>query len=271
MSEAGRAVSCGNGHSFDLARQGYLNLLPGRARTGTADTAEMVAARAEFLSRGFLTPLSIAVAEAAVRVNLDPVPGIVLDVGAGTGAHLATVLEASPDRTGIALDISKHAAKRAATAHERADAVVADAWGALPIRDGAAALVLDIFSPRNAEEFRRALHPQGALIVVTPEPDHLRELVEALGLLTIDPDKERRVQEQLSGRFELDERVIVDFELSLDRSAAVAAAAMGPTGAHVTTEELHKRAQAVPEPLTTRAVVGVAVYRPIGDAVACKS
>jgi len=87
------ALRCASGHSFDIARQGYVNLLPGGARPGTADTAEMVAARQAFLTAGHYAPLAGAIADlAAATVAAGPRP-CVLDAGSGPGYYLAAVLD----------------------------------------------------------------------------------------------------------------------------------------------------------------------------------
>ena len=78
-----------------------------------------------------------------------------LDLGAGTGRQLARVLDALPRRHGIALDVSRPALQRAARAHPRIGAVGCDIWGALPVRSAAAALVLNVFAPRNGDEIAR--------------------------------------------------------------------------------------------------------------------
>ena len=142
LADAGPAVRCPRGHGFDVARQGYLSLLAGGGGTSTADTAAMVQARAAFLGAGHYDALSEAVAAAVGR-------GPVVDVGAGTGHHLARVLD-RVEGPGLALDLSKHAARRAARAHPRAGAVVADAWRALPVADAVAGTVLSVFAPRHA-------------------------------------------------------------------------------------------------------------------------
>ncbi|HEX5910260.1 MAG TPA: hypothetical protein VFY44_07180, partial [Thermoleophilaceae bacterium] len=111
-----------------MARQGYVNLAPAGSPEG--DDAAMVAARAEFLGDGWFDPLSAALAAAAAE---SPPPGAVAELGAGTGRHLAAVLDAlGDDRAGVALDASVYAARRAARAHPRATSVVADTWARLP-------------------------------------------------------------------------------------------------------------------------------------------
>src|SRR5690606_10049715 len=109
------------------------------------------------------------------------------------GYYLSAVLDALPDRPGVALDVAKAAVRRAARAHPRAAAAVCDVWRGLPLADGCADLILNVFAPRNASEFRRVLRPTGALIVVTPQPNHLSELVDALDLVRVDPAKQDRL------------------------------------------------------------------------------
>lgn len=269
---AGNTLACENRHSFDVARQGYVNLLPGRARPHTADTADMIEARAAFLGSGRYSPIAEAVTAAAVgAVGALPAagaPGTVstaedacmVDAGAGTGYYLAHTLDALPGRTGLALDISATAAKRAARAHERIGSIVCDTWKRLPIRDGAAAVVLDIFSPRNADEFARVLAPGGSLIVVTPAGQHLKELVGVLGLVSVDERKDDRLEESLGTSFELREQVAVEFEMPLSHSEVALLVGMGPSSRHITPDQLASRIGALPEPVVVTASVRVGVY-----------
>jgi len=247
LTATGRAVTCGRGHSFDVARQGYLNLAAGPVRH-PGDTPAMVAARAEFLAAGYYDFIAEALAGAVPGVD-----GLVVDVGAGTGFHLAAVLHAAPRAVGLALDSSKAAVRRAARAHPRAAAAVCDAWQRLPVADGAAALVLDVFAPRNAAEFRRILSPAGTLLVVTPEPEHLRELVDAAGLLQVDPSKEDRLLQTLGPPSS--SRVLTR-RLRLDRPALRALVAMGPSARHSSASIV----DSLPEQFTATASVRLGVY-----------
>ncbi|HZB47625.1 MAG TPA: methyltransferase domain-containing protein [Mycobacteriales bacterium] len=251
------ALRCPAGHSFDLARQGYVTLLPRGARGPAGDTAGMVAARDRFLAAGHYAPLTRALVAAAAGAG----PGAVLDVGAGTGHHLAAVLDAAAGRVGVALDASRYAARRAARAHPRAGAVVADAWRGLPVRTAAAGLVLDVFAPRNGPEIARVLAPGGQLLVVTPAADHLAELVGALGLLTVDERKDERLAGSLEPHLAPVDRTEHRWPLSLPVADAVAAAAMGPSAHHLDPAELADRAAALPDPVPTTAAVVLTRYR----------
>lgn len=265
------SVACPSGHSFDVARSGYLGLLPGDARAGSADSPEMVAAREAFLEAGHFEPLAEALAEEAERALTDDAertglgdrtgrrlarpPGCVIDLGAGTGRYLAQVLDRLPGRPGLALDLSKHALRRAARAHPRVGAVGCDAWRPLPVRDSVAALVLSAFAPRNGPEIARVLAPGGALVVATPTERHLAELVAELDLLSVDERKEERLEAQLGGQLALERRTPLEWTLELAAADVANAVAMGPSAHHVGREEIEARA------MPATASVAISVYR----------
>jgi 23S rRNA (guanine745-N1)-methyltransferase len=254
---------CVEGHSFDVARQGYLNLLPGDARTGTADTAAMVRARADFLAGGHYTPIAEAVADAAVAASP---AGNTIDLGAGTGYYLAAVLERLPSARGLALDVSKHALRVATRAHPRIGAVGCDAWAGLPVRDAAATLFINVFAPRDPAELARVLAPGGSLVVVTPNRAHLSELVSAVGMLTVQERKRERLEGKLGTLFEAAGETAVERTLVLDHADVAALVAMGPSARHLNEQQVAERVAALPEPLAVTLAVTVATYRRAGAA-----
>lgn len=256
------ALRCGRRHTFDIARQGYVSLLTGDMRAGTADTAEMVGARDAFLSAGHYAPLARAVAEAADRWC--EAGGAVLDAGAGTGYYLAAALDAVPEAVGLGLDVSKFALRRAARAHPRALAAVWDVWRDLPVQSESMDVVLNVFAPRNGPEFRRVLRPDGALVVVTPTPRHLAELRSAAGLLTVDAAKEERLSRTLDAHFrpERADALELEYGLRLTPQEANDLVSMGPSARHVDAAELGRRIGAMGDPVETSASFAVAVYRP---------
>lgn len=251
------ALRCSAGHSFDIARQGYVSLYAGGGRTGEADTAAMVEAREAFLAAGHYARLSGALVEEARLID---VPGAVVDVGAGTGHHLARVLDVLPDRTGLAIDSSSAALRRAARAHPRAAAIGADVWEALPLHDGTAALILSVFAPRNPTEMARVLAPGGALLAVTPTTRHLHELVGPLGLLSVPEDKADRLDAQLGSQFALAGRSTVEQAMFLAREEATQLVRMGPSAWHVDEQAVEERLAALPDPLTVTASVNLSRY-----------
>ncbi|HEY7454222.1 MAG TPA: methyltransferase domain-containing protein [Thermoleophilaceae bacterium] len=253
LERADGALRCGGGHSFDIARQGYVNLVP-----GNGDTAEMVEAREAFLGAGHFRKLTGALVEEALKVEA---PGAVLDVGAGTGHHLAYVLAAPPERVGLALDTSTAALRRAARSHPRAAAVGADAWKPLPVDDGVAALVLSVFAPRNAAELARILAPGGTLVAVTPTTRHLAELVGPLGLLSVPDEKADRLDDQLGADFELTGRRTIEHSMFLTSEEMAQLVRMGPSSWHIDDDVLAARLETLPDPHTVTASVTVSAYR----------
>ncbi|MFD7585304.1 putative RNA methyltransferase [Kitasatospora sp. NPDC059811] len=253
-----RALRCPAGHSFDLAKQGYVSLLAGDAHTGTGDTAEMVAARVDFLAAGHYRPIADALAEAAAAADPE---GLVADLGAGTGHYLAHVLDALPGRVGAALDISKFALRRAAKAHPRIGAVVCDAWRPLPLRDASAGLMLNVFAPRNGPEIRRVLRPGATLLLVSPTARHLRELVGALGLLSVDEEKQRRIDEKLGPYLTPAGQRQVEFTLRLGPDDVRTVVGMGPSAWHTDPDRLAAALAELPDPVEVTASVTVAAYR----------
>ncbi|MEV4660902.1 putative RNA methyltransferase [Micromonospora echinofusca] len=269
------ALHCPRRHSFDVARQGYVNLLAGRA-PHAGDTAEMVAARADFLSAGHYDLISAALAAAATEAvdrvaasrrlpageqagaRADGAYPLVVDAGAGTGRHLAAVLAALPDAVGLALDVSKPALRRAARAHPRAAAALADTWQRLPLADAGTAVLLNVFAPRNGAEFHRVLDPAGSLLVVTPAADHLAELVGALGLLRVDPAKADRVAESLGGHFTEVAAAEHRRELALTGPEVATLVGMGPSAWHTDPAGL----AALAEPVRVTVAVRLTVWRP---------
>jgi 23S rRNA (guanine745-N1)-methyltransferase len=259
LRPGGGRLACGRGHSFDIARHGYVNLAAGRAGPGTGDTAAMVAARGAFLGRGHYRPLADALR--ALAVQHDPgARGLVADLAAGTGHYLSGVLEALPHRHGVCLDLSVPALRRAARSHPRAAAVGADIWQPLPLAARSAALALSIFGPRNAAETARVLGPGGALIMATPGPAHLGELRRPLGLIGIDRQKPRRI----AGAYRdwaQSGLTIVNYQLSLDHGSLAALVTMGPSARHISPEALATRIRALPSPVTVTVDVQFRVFQ----------
>ena len=250
-------VVCDRGHSFNIARQGYVSLVSGRGGPGTGDSAAMVLAREAFLGDGHYQPVADALSVLAARSDRGG-PGLVLDLAGGTGYYLAGVLDALSGRLGACVDLSAPALRRAARAHPRAVALGADAWQSLPFADGAAALVLSVFGPRNAAEIRRVLAPDGTLLVATPGAGHLAELRQALGLIGIDERKTERLAEAYGGY--ADSSVTpVRYELRLGHAELTDLVAMGPSARHIAADELAGRVAALPAPVTV--TVDVEVHR----------
>ncbi len=234
----GRALACDANHRFDLARQGYATLTATPLAHG-GDTATMLDSRSRVHAAGVLGAVHDAVVAALTDALAGALPdGIVCDVGTGTGAYLADALDALPGRVGLGVDVSKASARRVARCHPRGGAVVADVWRGLPLRDGAVAVLLDVFAPRNPQEFARVVAPEGLLVVVTPDPDHLAGLREQVGMLAVPPGKASQVARELAPAFVPAGRVSVRQPVSVPAELAVDLASMGPSGYHLDAADL---------------------------------
>jgi SAM-dependent methyltransferase len=270
LRAAGTALRCRTGHAFDVAREGYVNLLVTRHRRTrmVGDTPAMVAARAGFLARGHYDRLADAVAglvAGQLRSRGAAGPGCVVDVGCGTGYHLGRLrdrllADGSAPPCLFGADVSKHAVRRAARDHPDATFLVADTRAGLPLADHCAAAVLDVFAPREGAELARLLAPGGLLVVVTPGPGHLAELAERVGLVGIQPDKQRAVAGGLAPWFQRREQRRLRYPMRLDGPAAAELARMGPSARHLAPEALAAAERL--DRLTVTADFHVAAYAP---------
>lgn len=259
LSLQARTANCPRGHAYDLAKQGYLNLLPSASTGIEGDSAEMIEARSTFLAGGFYAPIRDALIAATADAG-----GLIVEVGAGTAYYLSGVVAAHPDRTGLALDVSRYAARRAAKVDpERIGSVICDAWKELPVQDGAAKVVIDVFAPRNAPEMARILAPGGSLLVVTPNQAHLSELVGVLGMVRVDEEKERRLAESLAGSFEQVGSESVEVVMALDHAAVERLVTMTPSARHLRVEELAERIAVLGEVVEVTLSVTLSSWRAV--------
>ncbi|WP_189863968.1 putative RNA methyltransferase [Streptomyces poonensis] len=232
----GGALRCPAGHTFDVARHGYVSLLAG-TRATSGDDAAMARARSRFLSTGTYGPIRRTVA----RLAADAVTGqgTVVDVGCGTGYYLAGVLDRLSVARGLGLDTSVRALRSAGRAHERAAAATWDVFRPFPLADGVADVVLDVFAPRNPSEFHRVLRSSGRLIVVRPTRRHLAELRGPLpAMVTIDPAKEERLHRALHPYFDATVTELVEYAAPLARQDVLDLVAMTPSARHVPRADL---------------------------------
>ena len=248
-----------SGHSFDVAKQGYVTLAAGAGLKHKGDDMDMVNARETYLAMGHFAPFVEAVT-GAVQDGLDSAslaestPASLLEVGAGTGYYLAHTLDSIAEARGVGLDISPHAAKHLAKCHSRVGAVVADVWERLPIRDESVNAISVVFAPRNPAEFQRVLAPGGQVIVLTPGAGHLDELREPLGILGVEEGKVERMYEQAEGFLEqAADPVDISFPIELDKASVAAQVGMSPSARHISAGELAERMAALPPTLTVTA------------------
>lgn len=165
-----KTCRCGNGHSFDVARQGYIHLLPVQNKRSLhpGDTREQVLSRRAFLEAGFYQPIANALMQAATAFSAS---GPILDVGCGEGWYSAQ-LAASMDAELVGFDISKEAVRCAAAKYKGATWLCASAAN-IPAADGSAGLVTSLFALTMPEEFHRVLNENGLFFQVLAAQDHL--------------------------------------------------------------------------------------------------
>lgn len=256
-----------SGHSFDVARQGYVSLIGGEGLKHSGDDADMIASRETFLAGGHFAPFVEAVS-AKVNQALDEAHvedddrPVIVEIGAGTGYYLAHALDDVANSRGLGIDISVPAAKRLAHCHPRAGAVVADAWQRLPIKDRSVDVITVIFAPRNPAEFARILKENGQVVVLTAHPGHLDELREPLGIIGVEPGKIDHLMEKSAGFLErIAEDEIIEFPMELDRASIAAQIGMSPSARHIAADELERRIAQLPEKMTVTAKAQVTRLR----------
>ena len=210
LSIAGKQYVCAHNHSFDIARQGYVNLLAVQQKRSLnpGDTREQVLSRREFLEAGYYAPIAEALVAAAKERNIN---GQILDVGCGEGYYSARLADAL-DAPLTGLDISKEAVRCAAAKYKGKQWLCATA-AHIPVEDSSVSLLTSLFALTLPEEFARVLKPGGYYFQVLAAEDHL------LGLKRIIYDqlllKEKNTVPELPG-FELLQSQPVRFSFTVE-------------------------------------------------------
>ncbi|MCC4306975.1 methyltransferase domain-containing protein [Alcanivorax marinus] len=192
LRQCDRTWRCAGGHSFDVARQGYVHLLPVQRKRSRdpGDSTEMVAARQRFLAAGHYRPIAEAVSRAALEGLSADAEAHCLDAGCGEGHYLrelARLADGKPPLALLGVDISKPAVLAAAKQDKRARWVVGSN-ARLPVLSATLDRLLCLFGFPMYDEFARVLKPGGLLLQVDAGPDHLRELREII-YPTLKPER----------------------------------------------------------------------------------
>ena len=259
FTAAADALVCRNGHSFDLARDGYVNLLPSRRRRPAAggDGPAQLRHRAEFLDAGHLDDVSAVVA--AHVADVAAAPRRVLDAGSGTRHHLARIAaRLSGLVIAVGLDISKDAARQAARRWPTPAFAVADLWDEWPVHDAAIDLVISIFAPKNFREIARVLRPDGLVAIAYPGSEHLIELRDRFALLRQNGERSGRYADMVTHFVGQPAVTRLRSRAVLDPAMARAAILMGPNALHV-------------DPILDVGTVSFAVSFDINVLFACKT
>lgn len=219
LSRQGPALRCNRGHSYDIARSGYVNLLqPQDRKSFTAgDPRIVVEARAALLASGVGAGVMQSFVREAARLEM-PDDAAVVELGAGSGDGLGG-LAAIRRITGIGIDLSRAAATLSAKRFPALTWVVANADRRLPIVDHGVTLVLSLHARRNPAECRRVLQRDGWLLVAIPAPDDLVELRSQVLGEGIVRDRGAALVEEHAPHFLLHSRSSARERHHLDRDA----------------------------------------------------
>ncbi len=216
------ALSCSNGHQYDIGKPGYANLLSAQHKRSKApgDSKEMVHARTAFLSEGFYDPIAFELAELVGAQTQNDLT--LVDAGCGEGYYLEKIALLTNTRLHlIGFDISKWAIQRAARRCQGTWLVASNKR--IPLADNSADIVLDMFGFPDFNAFARVLKPDGKLICVTPGNKHLIELREII-YPRVKPTNAR----QYPDFFSKDTQKHITYEVKLDKAALDNLLAMTP-------------------------------------------
>ena len=216
------ALSCSNGHQYDIGKPGYANLLSAQHKRSKApgDSKEMVNARTAFLSEGFYDPIARDIAELIAAQTQSELT--LVDAGCGEGHYLEKIDSLTEARLNlIGFDISKWAIQRAAKRCQGTWLVASNKR--IPLADNSANVVLDMFGFPNFDSFARILKPDGKLICVTPGDKHLIELREII-YPTVKPTNARQHPDFFCRDIEKN----ITYEIELDKAALGNLLAMTP-------------------------------------------
>ena len=249
LQRIGRTVRCANAHTFDIAREGYVNLLILRRKPKIlGDSKEMLVARRAFFDAQHYQPLAAAIYDTIYDEIVSPVVQskkaemTILDAGCGEGYfvgqlanHLQQRFPATPIE-GYGIDISKDAIKLAAKRYPHAQFAVADLNRQIPLGGATVNVLLNLFAPRNPAEFARVLIANGLLLIVIPADDHLTEVRAKFNLLDIQRGKRQRITDHFSRLMEPLPTRKVRYTLQLGNQDLTNLVRMTPNYWHLTDE-----------------------------------
>lgn len=234
-----KSLICENNHTFDFAKQGYINLLPKPVDTQYDD--KLFEARHKIIcDTDLYKPLHDEIA--SIMKHKLKEEALVFDAGSGEGSHLQRVLNKINDDnlTGVGLDISKEGVLMAAKRYAAPMWIIGDLANP-PFADASCKYILNILSPANYKEFKRILAADGLIIKVIPGSNYLKELRLELFNHTDESEYENNdTIKLLEKNVKLIEQKKVTYKKTLNEAALSNLISMTPLGWHAKKEEIEK-------------------------------
>lgn len=221
ISQQVGSLRCDQGHTFDLAREGYCNLLlvQQKASHDPGDSHEMVMARRRFLEAGFYLPIAQKIFNIANSQSGSQQEFRILDAGSGEGYYLRYLQSQNPVFELIGIDISKQAVKAAAKMSPLISWAVASNKQ-LPIDSGSVDLVLCMFGFPVWSSFSKVLKKAGHVLLVDASEDHLIELREII-YPTVTKSGPPSMESAFKSGYQLQSEESLRFKIELNSQAEI--------------------------------------------------
>lgn len=223
LAKEERRYLCPNGHSFDLAREGYVHLLPANRMHARlpGDGKEMLEARRRILDAGHYAPFSDCLTALVLEMTEGITKPVVLDAGCGEGYYTGRLCETlqggRADARVLGLDIAKPAVRMAAKRYPGLELAVGSVFR-MPVAAGTADCLTSVFAPIVPAEFARVVRPGGAMILAVAAPRHLYQLKQAV----YEQPYENEMKDTPYEGFAFLKRVPVRGEITLDSGDSIA-------------------------------------------------
>lgn len=232
LKQTDKQFVCENGHTFDIARQGYVNLLPVQHKRSKqpGDNKAMVLARSHFLNTGIYQPVAKKLAEmvSALIINdksINHNEHCILDAGCGEGYYFDFIFNVLKNETDvgelsfIGLDISKDAVIQSAKRNKQISWVVGTNRQP-PVEEESIDIILCLFGFMSVDGFYKTVKPGGKVIVVDPGVEHLKELRQIIYPEIKKLDQQRLLQTENTG-FSLVHNEKLQFKVNINNNAQV--------------------------------------------------
>lgn len=218
LSLSEKMYKCENNHSYDVAKEGYVNLLPVQKKNSKnpGDNKEMINARRSFLESGHYTTLVNQI----IKTIDHKEDKTLLDAGCGEGYYSGQIATKIKGINVLGFDISKEAIKKAAKKYKDQQFFIAGVTD-IPVAEKCLDTYLTIFAPIDTSEINRVLAEDGQVIIVSAGPNHMKEIAEEIYESYIPHDYDPSLI--LSSHFDLKNKEVVTFTITLDQKEEIKA------------------------------------------------